>query len=604
MKKHELFIMSAAAMLSFAYGCSLDEYNPSGMSTSQEWSTPEGFEKKVNDCYYDMIRIIYGQGEDTYMMVAEGGTDIWQDANPDGSNGNWSNVLRYNGSMSGMMNEGYDGFYGTLSACNAAIYYAGKVEGLAQERVNELAAEAHFIRAHALYNIVENWGGKYLPLEPSESPSATLPCSTVNDFYQAIIGDLEFAKAYLPLSQSVRGRATRGAAYHLYAKACLTYASYTDGLGNAAALSEEESKKYLELAKAAADELIDHASTYGVRLYADVDEVFDEDNNKTNEEALFVVCHSSVQAYNPRGNYYNRAWKHSEAYNNNTAGIYLGGLNPSYETNVNGFEVPKVAKGNCYMEPSKYMLDLYGAKDKRYKAFFKDVYYVNKPTNEAGDGYTWEETDAARYGLDGSRAGDARYDIKLGDTAVFISRAKAYTREEKEKCRYAICNVEDNYADPAKPLKFFPSLKKMDCPGLYAGSNPSKPYSSADCIIYRLGETYLLSAEIDWRLGDNEGAARRLTGLRARACEGNDGSLDVSGDEVNEKFLLDEYAREMIGEWNRWMTLKRFRALESRIRLANPQITNFKKDVHYLRPVPDGELLLLDNAAEYQNPGY
>ena len=73
---------------------------------------------------------------------------------------------------------------------------------------------------------------------------------------------------------------------------------------------------------------------------------------------------------------------------------------------------------------------------------------------------------------------------------------------------------------------------------------------------------------------------------------------------VTEKFLLDEYAREMIGEWGRWMTLKRFRALENRIQLANPQITSFNKNVHYLRPIPDEELLLLDNAAEYQNPGY
>lgn len=252
MKRNTLFSISAAAMLLFTYGCSLDEYNPSGMSTGQEWSTPEGFEKKVNDCYFDMIRIVYGQAEDTYMMTSEGGTDIWQDANPEGTNGNWSNVLRYRGSFSGMMGEGYKGFYGTLSACNAAIYYADKVEGLSQDRINELVAEAHFIRAHALYNIVENWGGKYLPLEPSTTTVSVLPCSTVNSFYETIIADLEFAKTHLPLSQSVRGHATRGAAYHLYAKACLTYATYTDGLGNATAISAEESKNYLTLAKAAA----------------------------------------------------------------------------------------------------------------------------------------------------------------------------------------------------------------------------------------------------------------------------------------------------------------------------------------------------------------
>ncbi len=504
MKKHKLLSISAVIMMLSAYGCSLDEFNPSGISTEQEWSTPAGYEKKVNDCYFDLVRIVYGQAEDTYLMVAEGGTDIWQDTNPDGTNGNWSKLLRYEdyGASNGMLNEGYAGFYGILSACNAAVHYADKVEG-----------------------------------------------------------------------------------------------------GNTTALTDSESKTYLEKAKAAADYLIQNAASLGVKLYDDVEAVFDENNNKNNEEALFIVCHSTITAYNPRGNYFNRVWKHSEAYNNNTSGIYLSGMTPSYATNINGYEVPKLAKGNCYMEPSKYMLDLYGEKDGRYKAFFKDTYYVNNATNSTKNGYTWNEADAQRYGLSTSRVGNSAYDITLGDTAVYLSR-KTYTQAERNACRYAIFNLEDNYADTKSPLKFFPSLKKADCPSLYAGSNASKPYSSADCIVYRLGETYLISAEIDWRLGNNQSAAERLNTLRNRACKGHDHSMDITASEVTQDFLLDEYAREMIGEWNRWMTLKRFRAFESRITKANPQITKFDKNIHYLRPIPTAELLLIDNANEYQNPGY
>ena len=88
--------------------------------------------------------------------------------------------------------------------------------------------------------------------------------------------------------------------------------------------------------------------------------------------------------------------------------------------------------------------------------------------------------------------------------------------------------------------------------------------------------------------------------LRNRACKGHDHSMDITASEVTQDFLLDEYAREMIGEWNRWMTLKRFRAFESRITKANPQITKFDKNIHYLRPIPTAELLLIDNANEYQ----
>ncbi|MDE5724681.1 MAG: RagB/SusD family nutrient uptake outer membrane protein [Duncaniella sp.] len=592
----------AAFVMSGTASCSLDEENLSGVSTSQEWTTPGGFEKKINDCYFDLVRIIYGQAEDTYVLVAEGGTDIWQDANADGTNGNWSKILRYDGfgSSTSLCDESYSGFYGVLSACNAAIFYADKVEGLTEERRNALVAEAHFIRAHVLFNIVEVWGGKYLPTKPNSAPGSSLSCSKVNDFYKVILEDLRFAMNNLPVTQEVRGHVVRAAAYHLYAKACLTYSTYTDGLGYADAISEAESKELLREAKTAADYLIENASALGVRLYDDVREVFDEKNNKTCEEALFIVTHSSIPSYNPRGNYFNRAWKHSGAYNANTAGIFLDGLVASYSTEVNGLSTEKLAKCNCYMEPSKYMLDLYVPGDLRYEAFFNDVYYVNKATDETGTAYTWSKTDANRYGLDEKRVGNPAYNVTIGDTAVYLSR-HTWSQEQRDNCRYALVNLSDNYADPERPLKFFPSLKKGDCPSLYAGQ-PNKPYSSADCIIYRLGETYLLSAEIEWRLGNP--SASRINTIRNRACKARDNSMDITASQIDQDFLLDEYAREMIGEWNRWMTLKRFRAFESRVAKANKQIKNFNKNVHYLRPIPNSEMLLLDNAEEYQNPGY
>ena len=49
MKKHKLLSISAVIMMLSAYGCSLDEFNPSGISTEQEWSTPAGYEKILSD---------------------------------------------------------------------------------------------------------------------------------------------------------------------------------------------------------------------------------------------------------------------------------------------------------------------------------------------------------------------------------------------------------------------------------------------------------------------------------------------------------------------------------------------------------------------------
>lgn len=287
MKKNYLYMaVAACAALLTMSSCSLEEENPSAISTVQEWSTASGYEKLINGCYFDLVRIVYGQAEDTYIIASEGGTDIWQDVRG-GSNGNWSKALIYSndfGSNTYMFQEAYSGFYGTLSQCNAAIYYADKVEGLKEDAKNALVAEAHFIRAHVLFNIVEYWGGKYLPTEPTTSAISSLPLSKVNEFYDVILADLDFAKKYLPVTQSVRGHVTRAAAYHLYAKAALTYSTYTDGLGNCDAITDAKKNELLNAAKESADYLISNASKLGVKLYDDIEEVFDENNNKTNAE--------------------------------------------------------------------------------------------------------------------------------------------------------------------------------------------------------------------------------------------------------------------------------------------------------------------------------
>lgn len=586
-------------------GCSLDEDNRSNVPTDKEWSTAEGYEKLINNCYYDLVRIVYGQAEDTFITLSETGTDIWQ--HTPSCSGGWMQVASYNGlgASSGQMLEAYAGFYATLNSCNAAIQYADIVQGLSKEQVDALAAEARFLRAHSLFNIVEYFGGKYLATTYTESPLSVLPMSPVNDFYKVILEDLEIAMQKLPVSQSVRGHVTRAAAYHLYAKACLTYSTYTDGMAGATKLTDTESKELLGKAKTAIEYLINNKSALGVDLYGEASEVFADENNKTNKEALFVVTHSSITAYNPRGNYFNRVWKHFEAFNYKNTGVYLEGLQPSYETSVSGIEVHKQAKGNCYFEPSKYYIDLYSDRhDTRYDAYFKDTYYVNKPTEKDGTVYKWTADDAKRYGLDETkRVGNAAYDIKMGETGIYLSR-DAWTQAQKDACKYAVYNIEDNYKDPAKPGYFFPSLSKFDNPSLYAGSNANKPYSSSDCIVYRLAESYLLAAEIYWRLGDNKSAADMINVVRNRACQNHDGSLNISQSDVTQDFLLDEYAREMGGEWMRWTILKRFRALKQRIAKCNPQITNFDENIHYLRPVPINELLVIENAAEYQNKGY
>ena len=46
MKKHKLLSISAVIMMLSVYGCSLDEFNPSGISTEQECLPRQAMKRK------------------------------------------------------------------------------------------------------------------------------------------------------------------------------------------------------------------------------------------------------------------------------------------------------------------------------------------------------------------------------------------------------------------------------------------------------------------------------------------------------------------------------------------------------------------------------
>ncbi|MGI8583556.1 MAG: RagB/SusD family nutrient uptake outer membrane protein [Chitinophagaceae bacterium] len=132
--------------------------------------------------------------------------------------------------------------------------------------------------------------------------------------------------------------------------------------------------------------------------------------------------------------------------------------------------------------------------------------------------------------------------------------------------------------------------------------NPLEPIGFTtykDRIMMRLGETYLLLAEAQFKQGKLLEAANSINIIRARA---NVAPIPASA--VTMDFILDERARELIAEELRRLTLVRTGTLIDRVRRYNPFSASVIQDKHALLPIPQSEINLNKDAKLEQNPGY
>lgn len=128
-----------------------------------------------------------------------------------------------------------------------------------------------------------------------------------------------------------------------------------------------------------------------------------------------------------------------------------------------------------------------------------------------------------------------------------------------------------------------------------------------DFILMRYGETYLLLAEAQFKQSKLAEAAASINVLRNRAH-----APLITASKITLNSILDERARELVGEENRRMTLMRTGMLAKRALrlnqdpncpkpLAGLDSVNFKKP---LLPIPQTEIDLNKDAKLEQNPGY
>lgn len=556
MKQRFYLLLSTFSLIFLVFiSCDvLDEEIVSGVTAETHYQTPEGFEDAVN-ASYAFLRSFYGAETGGEMTVM--GTDIIQN----GGHGGAHYMNNYDAEMnseSGEFNTVWSQFYQAINTTNAAVARAAEIEDLSEAEKNAKLGEVRFLRAHYYFILVQYFGPIHLTLEETvgvETEAERMPEDVI---YAAIVDDLEFAINNLPATQSEFGRVTKPAAEHMLSLVLLTrgYKDFaeSDDFSSAAALADNVINNY------------DHV------LLEDFADVFDHDNEQ-HAEVIWSVQYTQDPLLNGDGNQshlHYRPWYE----------VFSDGVDRAIEP---GYGRPWIR-----FRPTQFGMENYRPldMDSRYKKTFQDVWYYNN--------------------AEGTPEGAA-----VGDTAIWVTD-QFLTQPDVDEIENRLPGVNlmtwnaDNAGDPwFWDINMFPNLKKVDD---FKRPGVNTPEGSRDYIVYRLAETYLIAAEALFQDGRPGEAVEYVNAVRRRAAyPGMETQMEVTTNDIDIDFILDERGREFYGEQKRWFDLKRTGKLLERVKLYNTGFTSTAssniQEHHMLRPIPASQREL--STTDYpQNPGY
>jgi starch-binding outer membrane protein, SusD/RagB family len=242
---------------------------------------------------------------------------------------------------------------------------------------------------------------------------------------------------------------------------------------------------------------------------------------------------------------------------------------------------------------------------------------VGGATNAAQQRRVWG---AAYYNLSGmaicdSLGGRGIGRLRLSNWVIYKLYAKNDIRNSKYNLRRRFWyNDVSKPATYGKPVPYTgPDTLYKICPYItkWGAFDPNDTFGWVmfkDYILMRFGETYLLQAEAQFKQGHLVDAANSINELRKRAFANYPAEGQVQASDITLNFILDERARELIGEENRRATLMRTGTLVDRAMTLNGNDkvhpTVGLSATHLLLPIPLSEIQLNKDATLEQNPGY
>lgn len=542
---HKTICMISFLIFNFSCEDVLTEDPVSLATADSHYSTAKGIEDGLKAAY-SPLRRFYGRQEGFFLTVT--GTDIFTNgfggvANAPDINNYSANLLGTNGMITTVWNQ----FYVGINQCNTVVERTPAVNDMSEEEKARVMGEARFLRGLYYFHLAQQFGDVHFTLEETigvETEANRTPVATI--YEKGIIPDLQYAVDNLPVSSDDYGRAIKPAAEALLARVHLTLENWPE-------------------AEALAARVINEYDYELVTPYADLWDI----DNDVNSEIIWAVQYTDDPLTNGRGN-----WGHLFF-------IFDYTFNPAMTRNV--------VYGRPWQRflPTNHLLKLYDrSMDARWDGSFRTVWFADITAEING------------------------HTVNPGDTAIKIVMHPV-SDEEKASKPYWLFDFKDNWIGDVSGYQEIGTNQRRNYPSLLKYMDPLRTSVNAvdgrrDFPVIRLAEMYLLAAEAAWRQGKSDVAANYINVIRTRAAiPGKEAEMQVTAGDIDLDFILDERARELVGEKHRWYDLKRTGKLLERVRQYNLDAAPNIKEMHLVRPIPQTQIDRVTNPGEFQqNPGY
>lgn len=508
----------------------------------------------------------------------------------------------------------YTNAYKAINYANGVIFYAPET--------SQNSYEARFIRDYCYFVLSQQFGSVPYITTYIQTSERNYPRTDLSEMYKGIIADLESLYTSSSLKDTDHeGHASKQAVAALLAK---VYLAAGWDLNTTVTSQEKgtytiDKTEYFTKAAEYAEKAIN-----GVSLTMSFDDKWSPKNEGNAEEIW------SIQ--------YDRA-----SYPGN---ITDGGH--SLQNNYGGYFGDVVGSGIKYTssdnQPTAKMIKIFEKGDTRYEATFMTTYYNSVKSGTTAEWGT--KGYFAYYNLDAAALAKEPIAYKFFPWYTTEAEVVAYMKEHKSQfVKYdnmanenpQVARMDDdndvlvytfdskgNYTKKTQTYSYymeqtqaFGSVKKFDDPQSTA---VTKTNDYRDIVIFHVSDMYLVAAEAYLMAGNKAQSLAKLNAVRNRAGLASLTSFESyepqystsSSFEIRDiDVILDERARELYAERQRWMDLRRTHQLvrynvefNGYITSAS-QMANTKGEYKLYRPIPSQELSTNTGiTSENQNPGY